>query len=191
MMGIDLFNQRLEEGFEKSRRYRFAVHAFDRAQPESLEYYINHGNQVNMQASFLFNYSGRPWLTQKYSREILERYYGATPFHGWEGDEDEGQMGAWFVMAAMGLFEMDGGTSTEPMVDLTSPLFDRIVIRLDQEYYPGKEFVIEAHGNSAENVYVQSARLNGHRLSEPRIRFFDIVSGGRLVFSMGPEPKME
>lgn len=61
-----------------------------------------------MQASFLFNYSGKPWLTQKYTRAILEKFYGSTPFHGWEGDEDEGQMGAWYVMTEKPSFHQSG-----------------------------------------------------------------------------------
>jgi len=86
LIGVDLFNTRLEEGFEKSVSEKFAAHAFDHYQPEPVEYYINMGNQVNMQAPYLFNYSGKPWLTQKYSRAILDTYYGSTPYHGWEGD---------------------------------------------------------------------------------------------------------
>jgi predicted alpha-1,2-mannosidase len=191
LLGQDLFNRRLEEGFERSVRHRFAAHAFDRAQPRSLEYYVNHGNEVNMQAAFLFNYSGRPWLTQKYSRAILDAYYGSTPYDGWQGDEDEGQMGAWFVMSALGLFEMDGGTSVVPKVDLSSPLFERVEIRLDPRFHPGRHFVIEARGASPDNTYIQSARLNGHPLTAPRIRFADIVAGGSLVYAMGPEPNRE
>jgi len=187
-MGPELFNRRLEEGFERSARHRFAAHAFDRAQAEAIEAYVNHGNEANMQAAFLFNYSGRPWLTQKYSRAILESYYGSSPYHGWEGDEDEGQMGAWFVMSALGLFEMDGGTAVVPMVDLTSPLFERTVIRLDPRFHPGRQFVVEARGNSAENVFIQSARLNGEPVRHPRIRFSDIAAGGTLVYEMGPRP---
>jgi len=191
MIGKDLFNNRLEEGFEKSVSHRFAAHAFDRYQPEAVEYYINMGNQVNMQSPYLFNYSGKPWLTQKYTRAILETYYGSTPYHGWEGDEDEGQMGAWFVNSAMGLFEMEGGCETVPMVNLTSPLFNKITIKLDGKYYKGPEFVIEARNNSKENIYIQSATLNNKPLTSVRIRFKDIVDGGSLVLIMGPEPNKE
>jgi predicted alpha-1,2-mannosidase len=187
-MGQDLFNQRLEEGFEKSVPFRFAAHAFDRAQDDVVERYVNHGNEANMQAAFLFNYSGRPWLTQRWSRAILDSYYGSTPYDGWQGDEDEGQMGAWFVMSALGLFEMDGGASVEPAFDLTSPLFERAVIRLDPRFHAGRELVIEARGNSAGNVYVQSARFNGRSLTSPRIRWADLTAGGRLEYEMGPRP---
>lgn len=191
LMGVDLFNARLEEGFEKSVSEKFAAHAFDRYQPNPIEYYINMGNQVNLQAPYLFNYSGKPWLTQKYSRAILDTYYGSTPYHGWEGDEDEGQMGAWFVMSAMGLFEMEGGCETEPMVNISSPLFNKITVKLDNNYYKGKEFVIEARNNSKENVYIQSVTFNGKPLNSCRIKFSDIVNGGKLELLMGPEPKKD
>ena len=80
---------------------------------------------------FLFNYSGKPWLAQKWSRAILDSFYGSTPYHGWEGDEDEGQMGGWYVMSALGLFEMNGGASLRPELELTSPLFNKVTIHLD------------------------------------------------------------
>jgi len=88
----------------------------------------------------------------------------------------------------MGLFEMDGGAAVEPMVDIGSPLFDKVVIHLNNEYYPGKEFVIETKNNSKENIYVQSARLNGEPLNSCRFKFKDIVDGGKLELTMGPEP---
>ncbi len=191
LMGKDLFNRRLEEGFEKSVKHNFAAHAFDRHQDIAFEYYVNHGNEGNMQASFLFNYSGKPWLTQKYSRAILEMFYGNTPYHGWEGDEDEGQMGGWFVIASMGLFEMNGAVTDDPTFDLTSPLFDEITIHLDKMYNGGKPFVIKTINNSDVNVYIQSASLNGKPLTEPKLKFTELVKGGELVFKMGPKPNMD
>jgi len=191
MIGKDLFNSRLEEGFEKSVSQKFAAHAFDRYQPEAVEYYINMGNEVNMQSAFLFNYSGKPWLTQKYSRAILDSYYGSTPYQGWEGDEDEGQMGGWFVMSAMGMFEMEGGCAETPMVNLSSPLFEKVTIKLDNTYYKGDEFVIEALNNSKENIYIQSATLNDKPLNSTQIRFKDITEGGRLILKMGPLPNKD
>jgi putative alpha-1,2-mannosidase len=149
------------------------------------------GNEVNMQSAFLFNYSGKPWLTQKYSRAILDSYYGSTPYQGWEGDEDEGQMGGWFVMSAMGMFEMEGGCAEIPMVNLSSPLFEKVTIKLDNTYYKGDEFVIEALNNSKENIYIQSATLNDKPLNSTQIRFKDITEGGRLILKMGPLPNKD
>lgn len=188
LIGQDEFNNRLETGFAKSEKHNFAAHVFDRTMGQSAEFYINHGNEVNMCTPYLFNYSGKPWLTQKWARAILDTFYGNTPYHGWEGDEDEGQLGAWFVMSSLGLFEMNGGCDANPTFDLGSPLFDTITLQLDPAYYSGGTFVIETRGNSPENVYVQSAYLNGKRLREPRIRFAEIIAGGRLVFEMGAKP---
>jgi predicted alpha-1,2-mannosidase len=191
LMGKDLFNQRLEEGFLKSAKFMYAAHALDRMQSKIYEYYINQGNEVNLQASYLFNYSGKPWLTQKYSRAILDSYYGDTPYHGWEGDEDEGQMGGWFVISSMGIFEMNGGVTDSSKVDLTSPLFRKITISLDPKFYKGKKFVIEARDNSEKNIYIQSAELNGKPLTRSWIYFTDIVNGGNLIYKMGDKPNKE
>lgn len=190
-LGKDLFNSRLEEGFIKSEKHKFAAHVFDRTTGQSAEFYINQGNEVNMCTPFLFNYSGKPWLAQKWSRAILDSFYGSTPYHGWEGDEDEGQMGGWYVMSALGLFEMNGGVSLKPELELSSPLFNKITIRLDPGYYKGKTFTIEARNNSKENIYIQKAYLNGKELKQPRIPFVAIVSGGTLLLEMGDKPKFD
>lgn len=97
-------------------------------------------------------------------------------------------MGGWFVMSAMGLFEMDGGVTADSELDLTSPLFEKITISLDSRYYKGKEFVIEAVNNSPENRYIKSARLNGKLLKGLRIPFGAIADGGKLVLEMTDTP---
>lgn len=188
LIGKDRALERLEQGFEKSRRHNFAAHVFDRTAGQSAEFYINQGNEVNMNAAYIFNYLDRPSLCQKYTREILDRFYGCSPYEGWEGDEDEGQLGAWFVMSAMGLFEMDGGVTGCPELDITSPLFEKITITLDSRYYPGKKFVITARNNSEKNRYIQSARLNGKPLKKFRIPFSSIAEGGTLELEMGDIP---
>ena len=165
--GADQFNSRLEEGFAKG--------------------YVDLGNEPNLQAPFLFNYSGKPWLTQKYSRMVLRDYFELSPYTGWVGEEDEGQMSAYFVLMAMGLFEMEGGCAVRPYYDLSSPLFDRVVLHLDPAYYSGETLTIEAWGNSATNIYIQSATLNGHPLNEARLYHADVAKGGRLVLQMGPK----
>lgn len=191
LMGKDLFNERLEKGFEKSKKHLYAAHAFDRYQVHPFEYYINHGNECNMQAAFLFNYSGKPWLTQKYSRAILDAYYGNDPYNGWQGDEDEGQMSSWFVMSSLGLFEMNGGVTDDPEFDLTSPLFRKMTIKLDKKYARGDEFTIIARNNSSKNIYIQSAKLNGTPLTSPKLKWKDVINGGKLVFIMGDKPNPE
>ena len=170
MVGADRFNQRLEEGFAKG--------------------YVDLGNQPNLQAPFLFNYSGKPYLTQRYSRQVLRTLFDNSPLTGWVGEEDEGQLSSLYVLMAMGLFEMDGGTSVRPYYDLSSPLFNRVVLHLDKTYYGGNTFVIDAPGNSETNIYIQSATLNGKPLTRPVLYHEDIVKGGTLVLQMGPKPSL-
>jgi predicted alpha-1,2-mannosidase len=171
LIGRDEFNRRLEEGFEKG--------------------YVDLTNEPNLQAPFLFNYSGKPWLTQKYTRQSLEKFSSTSPLAGWIGEEDEGQLSALYLLWSMGLFEMDGGCSVKPYYDLSSPLFDRVVVHLDAHYYGGKDFVMEAHHNSPANIFIQSARLNGQPLPRTWIYHSEMVAGGKLELEMGPQPNPE
>ena len=186
LVGKEEFNKRLNDGFENSVKANFNATGDRMA-----AYYINHGNQPNMQAAYLFNYSGKPWLTQKWTREIMDRYYGSTPLHGWLGDEDEGQMGGWYIMSAMGLFQTEGGASVKPFYEIGSPIFEEVTINLDPDYYPGKTFVIEAKNVSDKNRYIQSAVLNGEKLSKPWFYHDELVKGGKLVLQMGDKPNKE
>jgi putative alpha-1,2-mannosidase len=90
-------------------------------------------------------------------------------------------MGAWFVMSAMGLFSMDGGTSVDPVFELGTPLFSKITIRPDNRFYDGKPLTIETRNLSQESIYIRSATLNGRKLDQLRIRWADLVKGGTLV----------
>ena len=189
IIGRETAEKRLIEGFEKSREHNFTAHVFDRTMGQSAEFYINQGNEVNMNSAFVFNYLGKPYLCQQYTREILERFYGNTPYLGWGGDEDEGQMSAWYIMSSIGLFEMDGGVTANSELDITSPIFDKITIKLDNRYYPGKEFVIETKNNSEENRFIKSAFLNGTKLDKSRIPFDAVKKGGTLTFEMTNDPK--
>jgi putative alpha-1,2-mannosidase len=177
LMGKDEFIRRLNQGFENSR-------------PEFAHEFVDVGNQPNMEAPWLFNYAGAPWLTQKWTREVMARSFSAVPA-GYTGDEDQGQMGSYFVLMAMGLFEMDGGCSQKPIYEIGSPLFRRIVVHLDEKYYSGRQFVIEAKNDSPENVYIQSATLNGKPLNKPWIYHGDVVRGATLALTMGPEPNID
>ncbi|MDO8951404.1 MAG: glycoside hydrolase family 92 protein, partial [Draconibacterium sp.] len=94
----------------------------------------------------------------------------------------------WFVIASMGLFEMNGGVTDEPVFDLTSPLFDEITIHVDKMYNDGIPFVIKAINNSDENIYIQSATFNGIPLTVPKLKFKEVVKGGELIYIMGEKP---
>jgi putative alpha-1,2-mannosidase len=150
---------------------------------------VDYENQPGTQMAHLFNSAGAPWLSQKWVREVKERTFGGiTPYEGYNGDEDQGQMGALGVLMAMGLFSVDGGASIEPVYEITSPIFDRVTIHLDPEYYPGKKFVITTENNSAENMYIQSARLNGEPHYKVWFTHDAFAKGGKLELELGPIP---
>jgi predicted alpha-1,2-mannosidase len=183
VMGRDRFLERLEDGFSRSVRTRFNA-------PNELywDYPVVHGNQQSMHFAFLFNWAGTPWLTQHWSREVLQRYYGHGTGDAYLGDEDQGQMSAWFVMASMGLFQMDGGCRVDPVYELGSPLYPRVTIDLGARFGRGRSFTITARNASRSNRYIQSARLNGEVLNRWWFRASELLRGGELVLEMGPEP---
>jgi len=153
--------------------------------------WLNYGNQPSMQVGFVFNYSGKPWLTQYWTREVVNRIYSdLDPQHGYNGDEDQGLMGALSVLMKMGIFEMRGGAGINPEVQIGSPLFDKVTIKLNPEYYKGREFVIEAANNSDKNRYVQSVNLNGKNLNKVWFNHSDMVKGGKLLLEMGSKENM-
>ena len=183
LMGREDFVRRLDEGFRTSEPMRYNA-----LNEEYWNYPVVQGNQQSMHFAFLFNWAGSPWLTQKWARSVAERYYGTGDANAYLGDEDQGQMSAWFVMAALGLFQTDGGCRLDPIYEIASPLYRRAVIHLGRRYGRGKDFVIEAHNNSRRNIYVQSARLNGRPLSSFQFPASELLRGGRLELQMGPVP---
>ena len=104
------------------------------------------------------------------------------------GDEDQGQMSAWFIMAAIGLFQTDGGCNINPVYEIASPLYEKTVIRLDNRYGRGDKFVIEARNASRLNKYIQSATLNGKPLNSFKFPASELLKGGTLVLEIGDKP---
>ncbi|HYH57224.1 MAG TPA: glycoside hydrolase domain-containing protein, partial [Anseongella sp.] len=186
MIGKETFTERLEWGFEESNKWRF-----NGPNDQYWDYPVVQGNQQSMHFAFLFNWVGKPWLTQKWSRAIADRYYGHGIANAYLGDEDQGQMSAWFVMNALGLFQMDGGTHARPVYEIGSPLFEKAVINLGEKYGRGKTFSIEARNTSRKNIYVQKAVLNGKPLQSFWFNASELLKGGSLVLEMGPEPNMQ
>lgn len=186
MIGKETFTERLEWGFEESNKWRF-----NGPNDQYWDYPVVQGNQQSMHFAFLFNWVEKPWLTQKWSRAIAERYYGHGISNAYLGDEDQGQMSAWFVMNALGLFQTDGGSSATPIYEIGSPLFEKVVIDLGERYGRGKTFTIEAKNTSRENIYVQKAVLNGKPLQNFWFNAYELLKGGSLVLEMGPEPNKQ
>ena len=139
-----------------------------------------HDNEPSHHYGYLYDFTGEPWKTQARVREIANDAYSNT-IDGVLGNEDCGQMSAWYIFTAMGFYPLNPA-STEYVIG--SPLFKNVTLHLPN----GKSFVISAPENSAKNVYVQSATLNGKALDTPIITYADIEAGGKLDFVMGPIP---
>jgi putative alpha-1,2-mannosidase len=152
------------------------------------DYPVVQGNEQSMHFAFIFNWAGKPWSTQKWSRSILDRFYGYDVGNAYLGDEDQGQMSAWLVMTAIGLFQTDGGCCAEPIYEIGSPLYQKIEIDLGQRFGRGKKFTIIAKNASRNNMYVQSATLNGTMLNSFHFPASELLKGGSLVLKMGPKP---
>lgn len=182
-MGRDRFINRLNWAFTVMA----PIH-FNAISERNQEYPINQGNETCMHVSWLFNWAGKPWLTQKWTHDVLEAYYGYSPADAYWGDEDQGQMASWFIMCAMGLFQTDGGCRVDPIYEIASPLYPKITIHLSKKYYGGRTFTIEAENASPENYYIQSATFNGKPLNQWWIRERDVLKGGKLVLILGPKP---
>lgn len=145
------------------------------------------GNEPSHHAIYLYDYAGAPWKAQDMVRNVMDSLYSSGPA-GLCGNEDMGQMSAWFIFSAMGFYPVTPGQNTYA---IGSPVFDKVTIHLDKTYYTGDKFVIEAKNNSKKNRYIQSAVLNGKILNKPWIDHSDIKNGGSLIFQMGPEPNKE
>ena len=183
MLGEKKFVDRLNWGFEASEPWRYNA-----PNDQYWDYPVVQGNQQSMHFAFLFNWANKPWLTQKWSRSIIDNYYGSGIANAYLGDEDQGQMSSWFVMAALGLFQTDGGCRVDPIYEITSPLYEKVVIDLGGRYNRGKTFTIEARNASRSNKYIQSATLNGQKLEQFYFPASELLKGGELILEMGDKP---
>lgn len=190
LMGKDEFNRRLGEMFVNAQKSKFGGGSDSIDSFSGIEKLYNHGNQPCLHDSWLFNYSGQPWLTQKWTRAICDEFYGVQPLRGYGvgQDEDQGQLGAWYVMAALGLFDVQGHAAINPTFQFGSPQFDKVTIQLDPKYYKGKELIIETRNNSKVNSYIQSMSFNNEKLDNCWIDRQKLTDGGTLIFEMGGQP---
>lgn len=187
-LGKETFNGRLENIFKVSQKNVFGggtkIDAF-----AGLSGYYNHGNQPNLHIAWLFNFSGKPYLTQKWVHAICDEFYGTEGIHGYGygQDEDQGQLGAWYVMASIGLFDVKGLTDINPSFQLSSPLFDKVTIEIP-ESLNRKRFVIEVSNNSKDNIYLQEVKIDGKDMGKLSLNLKDIAKGGVMKMKVGAAP---
>ncbi|GHV47897.1 hypothetical protein FACS1894181_02340 [Bacteroidia bacterium] len=179
--GQETYVKRLNEQFEKGQQNGFRHN-------DEIEFWTQYTNQPGTGMAHIFNFAGAPWLSQKWVRKVKEAFSDITPYGGYYDDEDQGQMGALGVLLAIGLFEEDGGAAAKPTYEITSPIFDKVEIALNPDYYPGKTFSIITRNNSPENMYIQSAKLNGEEWNRYWFSHETLANGGTLELVLGPEP---
>ncbi|MGI6243396.1 MAG: GH92 family glycosyl hydrolase [Prevotella sp.] len=188
-VGKDRFNNMLDSIFIGSEeRFFCGGKSADAFSGVTAQY--NHGNQPCLQMSWLFNFSGKPWLTQKWTRAICDGFYGMSGDHGYgyAQDEDQGQLGAWYVLAAMGLFDVQGGAPIRPTYQLGSPMFDEVKVRLNPINASGKELIIRTIKHGKNPIYVQKVTFNGQPVDQCWLYRDQLYKGGVLEFVMGDQP---
>jgi predicted alpha-1,2-mannosidase len=159
--------------------YGVVIHEIREMQIANMGNYA-HGNQPVQHMIYLYNYAGAPWKTQYHVRDVMDKLYNYTP-DGYCGDEDNGQTSAWYVFSSLGFYPVTPGTD---QYVFGSPLFNKVTLNFEN----GKKLVIDAHGNSKENIYVQDIRLNKKRLNRNYILHSDLQKGGILQFTMTNVP---
>ncbi len=160
MGGKDVFSAKLDSMFSQQRYW--------------------HGNEPCHQIAYLFNYAGEPWKTQREVRHIMDTEYLNSP-GGLSGNDDAGQMSAWYLFSALGFYPVCPGT---PYYIIGSPSFEEATLHLEN----GKQFTIKAKGASSENIYISSVKLNGKIYNKNYLSHSDIMNGGCLEFTMSNEP---
>lgn len=172
LMGHDYFVRYLTDFFEKT--------------PLTFKWneYYNHANEPVHHAAYLFTYAGKPWLSQKWARIVMDHAYGSG-VKGLCGNEDVGQMSAWYILSAIGFHPV---SPVDGIYVIGSPLFDKVTLRLDPKYQHGQTFTVRTRNNSPQNMYVQSATLNGKPLTRAWLRHSEVINGGTLELVMGAQP---
>jgi predicted alpha-1,2-mannosidase len=182
--GNEKYAAALNRQFELARPLNFVV-----PHGEHGGAWVDYDNEPSMEMAHLFNFAGKPWLSQKWGRAVLQQAFSnITPLGGYNGDEDQGQLGALGVLLAIGLFDVEGGAATNPTYQIVSPIFDRVIIRLNRNYFPGKEFIITTRNNSTTNIYIQTVKLNGKALKQFWFSHNDLIKGGELEIELGALP---
>ena len=138
-----------------------------------------HGNEPSHHIIYFYTMAGAPWKAAEKVREVLKTMYSTKP-DGLSGNEDEGQMSAWYILSALGFYQVEPASTR---FWFGSPIFDSATIRTGKN-----KFIIKTIDNSPENIYISSVILNGKPYKKAYIDYNDIKKGGKLVFTMNNKP---
>ena len=181
--GRDAFVRKLDTMFSMTSDYKVGgygrvIHEMTEAKMEGMGQYA-HINEPVHHVIYLYDFAGEPWKTQRLAHEVMTRLYKPGP-DGWLGDEDTGQMSAWYIFSALGIYPVTPG---RPVYALGTPLFDRVTVHLEN----GRTLKVEAERREPGDFYVQSVTWNGHALDGPWIDHAQIAAGGTLKFVLVPD----
>lgn len=183
-MGEDKFVKRLDSIFTVSEQTKFGGEDIDAF--AGLNYLYNQGNQPNLHIAYLFNFTNQPWLTQKWIRKICDGFYGTESVHGYGygQDEDQGQLGAWYNMAAIGLFDVKALVDENPSFQLSAPMFDQIKINTGW----GSTLSIITKNNRPGNYYINSLKVNQKDYQKNSLPLEAIKEDVEIEYELSPEP---
>ncbi len=184
--GNEPFTAKMDSVFNVSGKvnvgtYGGKIHEMTEMQMANMGQYA-HGNQPIQHMIYFYNYAGQPWKAQYRVREVMEKLYNSSE-NGYPGDEDQGQTSSWFVLSALGFYSVTPGTD---QYVIGSPVFKKATINLEN----GNTFIINAKDNDKENVFIQSATLNGDEFLKNYLSYDQISKGGNLNFEMSTEPNL-
>ena len=187
MGGKQNFNQMLDSVFNvpplfDDSYYGGVIHEIREMQIMNMGNYA-HGNQPIQHMIYLYGYSGQPWKTQYWIREVMDKLYNANP-DGYCGDEDNGQTSAWYVFSAMGFYPVCPGSN---QYVLGVPYFDKLTLHLEN----GKQLTVTAKGNSDDTRYVNAMTLNGETYNHNYLTHDAVMNGGNIVFDMSKTPNTQ
>ncbi len=182
--GVKAFSKKLESNFEKTRPTNFIS-------PQYSTCWVDYANQPSCHLAHLFSYAGAPWKTQYWVRQIKDVTFGGTdPYSGYNGDDDQGMMGALGVLMAVGLFDVHGCVGEAPGLEITSPVFDKTTIKFPSVENRDKAttFEITVIRKKTDDIYIQKARLNRQPWNSFKLPVSSFFAGGKLELELGPKP---
>ena len=184
--GEKSFINKLESNFKKAQPFRFVT-----PHGEHGSGWVDYENQPSCGMAHLFSYAGASWKTQYWVRQVKDLTFGGTdPYSGYNGDEDQGQMGALGVLMAIGLFDIEGCANETPTLEITTPVFDKITITFPSPENTGKDtfFEIVAKRKNPGDIYIQKSTLNDKSWNSFRFPVSEFLKGGRLEIELGSKP---
>ena len=190
MGGDEAFINKLDDLLDSSNNkfdneyYGYDIHEMHEMVTCNMGQY-QHSNQPVHHLLYLYNYAGTPWKAAPHLRQVMDTLYGYDE-NGFCGDEDNGEMAAWYLMSSLGFYPVCPGSAV-PRYEIGTPRFKKVTLNLEK----GEELNLVAYNNSDKNIYVQSVKVNGQKIDRSWLKHEEIITGGLIEFEMGDTPNKE